>query len=130
MELTFLAPAIIAMAFMTADLLSGFGAAVKNKNVISSKMREGLWHKAGLVGLIALAFGLEHTSNFLTLGFSVPAVNAVCVWIVLIEVISIIENLGKLNEEIMKSPIGEVFKVSQDKLAGKDENAGDHARQQ
>lgn len=47
--------AFMAFCFlMVLDILLGYAAAVKNKAVKSSKMREGLWHKTGELGVIAV----------------------------------------------------------------------------
>jgi len=48
-------PVAIAAVMMVLDVLTGFAGAAKSKAVESGKMREGLWHKAGFFGLVALA---------------------------------------------------------------------------
>ena len=61
--------AIAGAAFMMLfDLVSGFAAAVINKEVSSSKMREGLAHKMVLLLFIALSLAVEvlslHVADF------------------------------------------------------------------
>lgn len=101
---------IITLIFVLADLLSGFSAAVCLKNVSSDKLRLGLWHKSGFIGLIALAYGLEVAARHVDLGFNVPAVAMVCVYIIITEAASIFENLCILNPKITASPLGSIFK--------------------
>ena len=43
------------------------------------------------------------------LGIAVPAVSAVCVFVILTEVVSIVENLCVLNPEIKDSPVGKTL---------------------
>lgn len=101
---------IITLIFILADLLSGFVAAVALKDVSSEKLRKGLWHKSGFIGLIALGYGLEIAARFADLGFEVPAVATVCIYVIITEAISIFENLCKLNPHIVNSPLGSIFK--------------------
>lgn len=100
---------IIVTIAMVMDVVSGVSAAVRLGNVESVKMREGLWHKAGFVGLIAMAYLLEYGASLVDLGMTVPAVNAVCVFVVITEAMSIFENLCILNPAIADSPFGGLF---------------------
>lgn len=100
---------IITLIFILGDLCSGFIAAVAIKNVNSEKLRKGLWHKSGFIGLIALGYGLEIAARYADLGFEVPAVVMVCVYIIVTEAVSIFENLCILNPKIIASPLGSVF---------------------
>lgn len=107
-------PVIAAAVMMVFDIIIGFAGAAKNKTIESGKMREGLWHKAGYFGLIILAFIYEVASlwmNFevtsLGLDFVVPelpAVSAVCLFIVATEIVSVFENLCVLNPNIARLP--------------------------
>lgn len=106
-------PIAVAAVMMALDILTGFAAATKNGAVESGKMREGLWHKAGFIGLVILAYIWEVGSIWInletaTLGFSipeVPAVGVICAFIVAIEIVSILENLAALNPDIAHLPI-------------------------
>lgn len=100
---------IITLIFILVDLFSGFIAAIALKDVNSEKLRKGLWHKSGFIGLIALGYGLEIAAIYADLGFEVPAVATVCIYIIITEAISIFENLCKLNPNIIKSPLGSIF---------------------
>ena len=101
---------IVACIFMVLDLVSGFAAAAKNHEIQSSKMKAGLWHKCGF--LLAISFGVlcEYASNYADLGFSLPIQEAVCTFIIIIEVMSIIENLGKISPELAGSAFLQIFK--------------------
>lgn len=100
---------MIALVLMGLDILLGLAGAVKNRDVQSSKMREGLWHKAGSVGLIVLAYVLEVAVDHVDLGIVFPGVIVVCAYIILMEVGSCLENLVVLNPELKNNPIMRVF---------------------
>lgn len=100
---------VITGVMIVLDVMCGFAGAVKRHDVKSCKLRDGLWHKAGFVGLIALAYVIEYTAQFADLGFDVPTVFAVCVYVIVTEVVSVFENLCVLNPELVSSPLGRVF---------------------
>lgn len=106
-------PIVVITALMVLDIITGFAGAVKDKVVASGKMREGLWHKAGFFGLVALAALYEVATAWLNLELAasmgiaapeLPAVDAVCVFIAVTEFVSIIENLRVINPSIASLP--------------------------
>lgn len=99
----------IALVLMGLDIVLGLAGAVKDKNVQSSRMREGLWHKAGSIGLIVLAYILEVAVDHVDLGLVFPGVLAVCGYIIVMEVGSCLENLVILNPELKYNPVMQVF---------------------
>ena len=113
---------------MVLDVALGFAGAVKTGTVKSGKMREGLWHKAGFVGLIAVSFVLEYfiahiDASAVAVPYivdvcaalaAIPLVLAACVWVILTEAVSVVENLCVLNPEIAKSPVGRIFAALED----------------
>lgn len=101
---------LITCIFIVFDILSGIAGGVKEKKVNSTALREGLWHKSGFIGLIALAYLLEVTSLYIEIGIEIPSVLCVCVYIILTECVSIFENLCILNPGIITSPLGQLFK--------------------
>lgn len=100
---------IVTCLAMLLDVATGVAGAVKTNELASGRMREGLWHKAGFCGLIAAAYLFEFAAGHADLGISIPATGAVCVWIVVTEAVSILENLCVINPQIAASPLGKVF---------------------
>ncbi len=106
-------PIAVAAVMMAIDVLTGFAGAAKDKAIQSGKMREGLWRKAGFFGLIALAAVWEVGSVWLNVETSqigvtvpeLPAVGAVCAFVVATELVSILENLCVLNPDIASLPV-------------------------
>lgn len=101
---------------VAVDIVSGFAAAWATKTVQSSKLREGLWHKAGYVFIISAALTVEWgAANGLELGFEVPLVIPICVWISLMEIVSVLENARKMNPDLQSVPGFEKLKNEEDK---------------
>lgn len=104
----------IALVLMGMDILLGLAGAVKDHSVQSSRMREGLWHKCGSIGLIVLAYVLEVAVDHVDLGVVFPGVLVVCAYIILMEVGSCLENLVVLNPGLRNNPIMRVFATKED----------------
>ena len=91
---------------MLLDIASGLAQAAKNHCLSSEAMRQGLWHKAGFLGLIILGGyvewvqGMADISDYL--GFTFPSLACVCIYIIVTEVVSIAENLKLINSDIGK----------------------------
>lgn len=100
---------VLAGVMMLLDIIVGFAGAIKHKDVQSNKLRDGLWHKAGFVGLIALAYVIQYAAEYVDLGFEVLTVIAVCAYVILTEIVSVFENLCVLNPHLVNSPLGALF---------------------
>lgn len=114
-------PVVAAVVLMLFDIATGFIGAVKAGEVTSSKMRNGLWHKAGFCLLIILAWFYEVAAAWIdfevaSVGLNVavpdlPAVGVICVYIILTEVVSIVENISELNPKIAELPVIDRLKI-------------------
>lgn len=94
------------LIFMVADIISGFVSALIQKNVDSQKMREGLLRKMLLILIIALSFIIQYAFNITLIS------KIVCIYIIIMEVISILENVKKAGIDLGK--LGELLKIKQD----------------
>lgn len=108
--------AVFCLGFIVCDYLSGMIKAVKNKELDSTEMRLGLWHKAGFIGAMALGYGCQLAVDYGLLPTSFNAVFAgVCVYVIITEAISIFENLCALSPELRDSPLAALLKLKEDK---------------
>lgn len=95
-----------ALAFIVLDIVLGFCGAVKNSVVSSKVMREGLWHKLGSVALIVVADVIDGALlGGVDLGFPAPVLAAVCLYITLMELVSVLENITELNPNLKDNPL-------------------------
>ena len=108
--------ALILVAILVAvDLVSGFAAAWATNTVQSTKLRKGLWHKVGYAFVISAAMACEWgAANGLELGFEVPLVIPICVWICFMEIVSILENAKKMNPDLDEIPGFEKLKKEEE----------------
>lgn len=108
--------AVFCLCFIVSDYLSGLIKAIKNKELDSTKMRLGLWHKAGYIGAMALGYGCQLAVNCDLLPTSFNAVfGGVCVYVLITEAISIFENLCALSPELSNSPLAALLKLKENK---------------
>lgn len=86
---------------MLLDVLLGYAAAVANKTVKSAKMREGLWHKTGEMGIIAVGDVLDGMLlGGIGMPFTAPVTTAMIVYLAINEAVSCMENIVKLDPEL------------------------------
>lgn len=100
---------VVVVALIVLDIITGFLKAVETRTMSSSKLRMGLYHKGAFIGVIVLAVIVEWGSGFLQLGFRLPIVTPVCVYVALTEIVSVFENLCEINPELRGSKIAAIF---------------------
>ena len=98
---------ITPLIFSGLDILTGYIQAVINKNVDSKIMREGLLHKCLLIVAIIVSYVVEFAFGIQI----VPKV--ITVYICIMEVMSILENLQKAGVNL--GQIGDILKKKEDK---------------
>lgn len=106
---------IITCCFIGFDLVTGIIKAVANKEMDSTKMRQGLWHKIAFLLAIGLGVLCEIAIPYAAFEYagvdiSVPVLPFVCGFIILIELTSVLENLGEINPELKDAKFMEIFK--------------------
>lgn len=107
--------AVVCLCFIVADYASGIVKAIHAKELDSTKMREGLWHKGGFIGAMVLGYGCQEMVNFGFLPNSFSAIfGGVCVWVMATEAISIFENLCRISPELSKSPLAALLNLKED----------------
>lgn len=92
----------LALAFMVIDVFTGVLKAVKNKELNSTKAREGIYKKASFILFIAFGYLADYAMGYVDMGFSFPAAATICTLIIVTEAISVLENLGQINPDLVK----------------------------
>lgn len=100
---------IVTFAFMVIDFASGIVKALYNKEFNSTAMRKGLLAKAGSTLIIAIGFLLDYAQTLGDFGFNIPLAEGTCVYVIVMEVGSVIENLGAINSDIIPPKMRELF---------------------
>lgn len=98
----------VLIGLMAGDVATGYLAAVKNNEVSSSIMRQGLFKKTGTICVLLLALAIEHAGAMIGVSETVCSaiIGLVSAMIALMEITSILENACKLNPDL---PIANLF---------------------
>lgn len=92
----------LALAFMVIDVFTGALKAVKNKELNSTKAREGIYKKASFILFIAFGYLADYAMDYVNMGFNLSAAATICTLVIITEAISVLENLGKINPDLVK----------------------------
>lgn len=112
-----------ALVMMLMDILSGFVGAVVRGDVSSTKMREGIGHKALLIIVIIAAVLVQTFSLHIgDMGWSFPLIVPCCVYIIVMEVTSVMENVKSAYPGLDGTPLMQLFDRVDDVTNG---NGGD-----
>ena len=108
---------LLACVMMCADVVVGFIQAAINNRLSSTKMRQGLLHKVLILILIfvclAIEIGISHTVK---LPYDIPTCGVVCGYVIVMELISILENIARGYPEFANSQLFKLFNLdSKDK---------------
>lgn len=91
----------ITCMFMLADIVSGFLKAWRAHDIKSRALREGLFHKSAFIGVIALAQLTElAAAKIPQIELNLPITGGICAYIILTEIVSVLENLRDINPDI------------------------------
>lgn len=93
---------IIILAFIVSDIISGLFKALANEGYNSSIMRQGMLHKMSEIFCFLFCVLCDLTLPRLDIILPFSIASGITVYLVLMEIGSIIENIGLLNPEIGK----------------------------
>ena len=106
---------ILILILIVFDILSGVVSALKNNSLKSSVMRNGLYNKIGEIFSISFAYILNYID--ITYHFNLPLneiKTGIEFYIVLMEIMSIIENIIKINPQL-KNFFKKFFNIDENK---------------
>lgn len=97
------------LVFIIMDYVTGVINAVMHGKLSSTRMREGLGNKFAYLCVFFIAWFIDFEMGHIDIGFHSALTPIVTVGIVLIELSSIIENIGKINPELKNAPFMNIF---------------------
>lgn len=104
---------VLACVIICADVLVGFIVAVINNDLSSTKMRRGLLHKVLMLILIAVCLAIElAVEHTVQLPYDIPTCEVVCGYIVVMELISVLENIGRGYPQFADSALFKLFNLT------------------
>lgn len=105
---------VVALVFNATDLVTGIISAVKENNIQSSKLRDGIFKKVGFLICYFLAWFIDGYG--VDVGFSIPVDVLPCIvsLVCLTEVVSIIENICKINSDLIPEKLMNIFNITKE----------------
>ena len=108
---------LLACVMMCADVVVGFIQAAINNRLSSTKMRQGLLHKVLILILIFVCLAIEIAiGHTVKLPYDIPTCEVVCGYVIIMELVSILENIARGYPEFATSQLFKLFNLdSKDK---------------
>ena len=100
----------VAVVGILLDVVTGFIKAMFEKNIDSSIIRLGGKHKVSELLVILFAFYIQKGLKFISIDLPFEPVTLVCTYIVIMECVSILENIGKMNSKCVPKKLSDFFK--------------------
>lgn len=97
------------LVLVITDYITGTIGAIMRGTLSSTKMREGLGHKFAYLCVFFIAWFLDFEMKHIDIGFHGTLTPIVTIGIVLIELSSIIENIGKINPKLAQADFMKIF---------------------
>lgn len=88
----------VALMFNATDLVTGIISAVKEHDLQSSKLRDGIFKKVGFLICYFLALMIDMYGSEVGFNLSVELLPVVLGFVCLTETVSVIENLAKITD--------------------------------
>ena len=103
----------VALLFNLTDLVTGLIAAVKAKELQSTKLRDGIFKKIGFLICYFLALMIDTYGSEVGFVLEVKLLPIVLAFVCLTEVVSIIENISKITD-ILPEKLLSIFHISKE----------------
>lgn len=105
-------PIIIALVFNALDIITGIITAIKNKDIQSSKLRDGLFKKVGFILCYFVAWLVDNEGTLIGFKLATPILPIIILYVCTTELVSILENICKINPDILPEKLMELFHIS------------------
>ena len=103
---------IVALSLNLFDLISGFVGAIKNKDIKSSKLRDGMFKKVGFIFCYILAYIIDSEGNIIGFSIGVKLLPVIITYVCVTEVVSILENISKINSDLLPETLRDLFHIN------------------
>lgn len=103
---------VVALTLNLFDLISGFVGAIKNKDIKSSKLRDGMFKKVGFIFCYMLAYILDTEGNAIGFSVGVKLLPIIITYVCVTEVVSILENISKINSDLLPETLKDLFRIN------------------
>ena len=113
---------VAVLALILCDWVFGIGAAIARHEFDSAVMREGLWHKCAELGLLFVGIIVDGALlGGFDLGYSAPMYTALCAYICIMELGSLLETFARMNPDLGNSGPLKLLASTKSHSEGKDD---------
>lgn len=107
----FYTPILVALTFNGLDLLTGVISAIRLKDLKSSRLRDGLFKKVAFILCYFLAWLMDNYGNMVGFKLPVNILPVIILYVCTTELVSILENITKINPDILPDKLMQMFHV-------------------
>ena len=105
-------PIFVALVFNALDVLTGIVSAIKNKDIKSTKLRDGLFKKVGFIFCYFTAWLVDGYGDVIGFKLGVAILPVIVLYVCTTELVSILENISKINSDLLPGKLMELFHIS------------------
>lgn len=105
-------PIFVALGFNALDILTGLVSAIKNKDIKSAKLRDGLFKKVGFIFCYFTAWLVDGYGGVIGFKLGVAILPVIILYVCTTELVSILENISKINSDLLPGKLMELFHIS------------------
>lgn len=103
---------MIALVFNVLDLITGIISAIKQKDVKSSKLRDGLFKKVGFILCYFLAWLIDTQGGKIGFNLGTNVLPIIILYVCTTETVSIIENICRINPDLLPEKLLDIFHIT------------------
>lgn len=110
-EVEHLTSIFVSLGFNGLDMVTGILSALRLRNLESKKLRDGLFKKVGFLFCYALAWIVDSYGKHVGFDLGFHVLPLIVGYVCLTEIVSIIENIAVINEDILPEKLLNFFKI-------------------
>lgn len=105
---------VVALVFNAFDLFTGIISACKNKDIQSSKLRDGLFKKIGFILCYFIAWLIDVEGGTIGFNLGVKILPVIILYVCSTELVSILENISKINNDLLPEKLLQLFHIKRE----------------
>lgn len=105
-------PIMIALVFNGVDIVTGIISALRNKDIESNKLRDGLFKKVGFILCYFVAWLVDTQGDVIGFHLDVSILPVIIIYVCTTELVSILENICKINPDLLPDKLMQIFHLT------------------
>lgn len=101
----------VALIFNCLDIFSGLISAIRNKDLQSAKLRDGLFKKIGFILCYFVAWIIDTQGHIIGFNIGVEVLPIIVLYVCTTELVSIIENICQINPDLLPEKLMDLFHI-------------------